>query len=271
MAGPGRQVHDDVGHVLEGPRNGNNNINNNVVRQHAVHVPASPRNAWTTLQCLSSGLLRVFNFDPQPPPDLAPVVTLDDLSAGAIGNCVQILVAERDRLRAEHSTMSATITRLGHDVFHPEATLEWQVAVRLATTERIVRRSDLGHANVERTRAAAIRDLYLKAIPSPDVAHAEAGDGVDQSDEQEAPPIRNVSDKMHGLAEEAEPAKQDYEAMAARAEGAARRLIAADEALAAARRSLEEFIGSTKARLECLEAQTVYVDRCLDAVQAFAT
>lgn len=267
MAGPSRQVHDDVDHVLEGPRN-----NNNVVHQYAVHVLAPPRTAWTTLQCLSSGLLQVFNFNPQPPPDLAPVVTLDDLSAGAIGNCVQILVAERDRLRAEHSTMSATITRLGHDVFHPEATLEWQVAVRLATIERIVRRSELGHANIERTRAAAIRDFYLTAIPSPDVAHDEAGGGGDQSDEQQqAPPIRNISNKMHGLAEEAEPAKQDYEAMAARAEGAARRLIAADEALAAARRSLEEFFGSTKARLECLEAQTMYVDRCLDAVQAFAT
>lgn len=276
VAGSSRQVHDDVGHVLEGPRNNNDDEDNDDVgRQHAGHERAPPRNAWTILQSLSGGVLQIFNFDPQrllrnAPNDPAPVVALDDLSAAAIGNCVRILVAERDRLRAEHSTMKATITRLGHNVFHPEATLELQVSVRLAAIERIVRRSELGHANVEAKRAASIRDLYSAAVPSPDVAPDEADDDQDEPDEQQAPPNRHVGNPMN-RAEEAEVAKQDHEAMAAKAKDTARQLRAASEALAAAERRLEEFTDNTKARLKSLETQIVYIGRCLDAVQAFST
>lgn len=276
VAGPSHQVHNAVAHVLDDPRNNNEDEDNDDVgRQHAGHERAPPRNAWTTLQSLSGGLLQIFNFDPRrllrnAPNDPAPVVALDDLSAAAIGNCVQILVVERDRLRAEHSTMKATITRLGHSVFHPEATLEWQVAVRLAAIERIVRRAELGHANVETKRAASIRDLYSTAVPSPDVAPNEADDDQDEPDEQQAPPNRHVGNPMN-RAEEAEAAKQDHEAMATKAKDAARQFRAASEALAAAERRLEEFTDNTKARLKSLETQIVYIGRCLDAVQAFST
>lgn len=111
VAGPSRQVHDGVGHVLEGPRNNNEDEDNDDVgRQHAGHERAPSRNAWTILQSLSGGLLQIFNFNPQrllrnAPNDHAPVVALDDLSAAAIGNPMN-RAEEAEAAKQDHEAMA---------------------------------------------------------------------------------------------------------------------------------------------------------------------